>query len=447
MRGRRLALALALATLTGACATRTPPPTVAAPRYPEFMYPAVPRELAGASQAARVELGWRYLQNTDLSGADREFAAALKANPSFYPARAASAYVALAREEFTQALAGFEAVARAAPMYVPALVGQGQTLLALQRDADALEAFEAALAVDSSLGDVRRRVDVLRFRGLQDVIEAARAAAAAGRLDDAERGYARAIAASPESAFLYRERGAVARRQGNRPSALESFRKAAELDPADAVSLLQIGELLEAQQEFGAAEAAYRRAAVVEPGPELEARIAALTERAREAALPSEFRAIEAAGAITRGDLAALIGVRLEETVRAVAAREVVMTDVGGHWAALWITQVAQAGVMEPFPNHTFQPRGRVTRADLAAAVSRLVALLAVTQAALRPHLTARPRVADMAEGHLSYPAAAVAVASGLMPLADGDRFDIAREVSGAEAAQVVGRVRALAAR
>jgi tetratricopeptide (TPR) repeat protein len=434
-----------MTTLAAACATRTAPPLPTAIKYPEFVYPAVPRELAGTTQAARIDRGWRFLQNADLGNAEREFAAALKGSPRLYPARAGSGYVALAREDFAQALAAFDAVVRAAPQYVPALVGRGQALLALQRDAAALEAFEAALAADSSLADVRRRVDVLRFRSLQEVIETARTAAARGRLDEADRAYERALAASPESAFLYRERGLVARRRGDVASALALFRRAADLDPVDAASLTQIAELLEAQQDFAGAEAAYRRAADVEPSAALEARLATLAERAREARLPPEVRAIERSSQITRGDLAALIGIRLEETLREVPAREVVMTDVGGHWAASWITQVARAGVMDPFANHSFQPRSRVTRADLAGASSRLVALLAVRRPQLRPHLTARPRIADMPAGHLSYPAAAVAVASGVMRLLEGDRFETGRIVSGAEAAEVVGRVRALA--
>ena len=445
MRGQRLVLVLAATTLGAACATRTVPPPPATLQYPEFMYPVVPRELAAAAQAARVDLGWRYLQSADLAGADREFAAALKRTPGLYPARAGSGYVALAREDYTQALAAFDAVVQAAPAYVPALVGRGQTLLALERDAAALEAFEAALAVDGSLTDLRRRIDVLRFRSLQDVIEAARMAAGAGRLDEADQAYASALAGSPDSAFLHRERGQVARRRGNGAAALGYFRRAAELDPADAVSLVQIGELLEAQQDFAGAETAYRRAAAVEPSAEIDTRLGALAARAREAGLPAEFRAVEGAKQITRGDLAALIGVRLEDALGEAPAQEIVMTDVAAHWASAWIAQVARAGVIEPFANHTFQPRAGVTRAELARAVSRLVALLAVRRPELRPHLTARPRIADMPDAHLSYPAAAVAVASGVMPPAAADRFEPARPVSGAEAAEVVRRVRAMA--
>jgi hypothetical protein len=49
-----------------------------------------------------------------------------------------------------------------------------------------------------------------------------------------------------------------------------------------------------------------------------------------------------------------------------------------------------------------------------------------------------------MAPGHLSYPAVSDAVVSGVMPLVDG-RFEAARPVSGAEAADVIARLRALA--
>ena len=71
--------------------------------------------------------------------------------------------------------------------------------------------------------------------------------------------------------------------------------------------------------------------------------------------------------------------------------------------------------------------------------------LVAADRPALRARLAERPAIADMAPGHLSYPAASVAVASGVLPLLDGGRFDVGRLVRGAEAAAAIDRVRALA--
>ena len=444
MRSKGIAAGLGLALLVG-CATRTVPPLPASLVHPEFMYPVVPAGTGSPEQSAAVDRGWRFLQNNDLGNAQREFAALSGKGAVLVPAGTGSAYVALAGDDYGQALKTFDAALAASPKYVPALVGRGQTLLELKRDDDALTSFEAALAFDASLVDLRQRVDVLRFRALQGLIASGRTAAAAGRLDDAAAVYGRAIAASPDSGFLHREMAGIERKRGNDDAALAHLRRATEIDPTDAVALVQIAELLETRQDLAAAEAALRRAADIDPSPDITARLAVVAERAREASLPAEFRAMATVARLTRGGLAALLGVRLEEVVRQAPPREAVITDLRGHWAAAWITQVARAGLIDPFANHTFQPQEPITRAELAAAVGRVIALLATSRPALRGVLTDRPRIADMAEGHLSYPAAAAAVASGIMPLREGGRFDISRPVSGAEAADVIGRLRTLA--
>jgi hypothetical protein len=100
---------------------------------------------------------------------------------------------------------------------------------------------------------------------------------------------------------------------------------------------------------------------------------------------------------------------------------------------------------MDPYANHTFQPGERVTRGELAAAVSGVVTVLAADRPDLRTRIANRPQISDMAIGHLGYPAAAVAVAAGVLPLLDQGRFHVGRPVSGVEAAEAVARLRALA--
>jgi hypothetical protein len=216
--------------------------------------------------------------------------------------------------------------------------------------------------------------------------------------------------------------------------------------PSDGLAFVQLAELLESRQDFAGAEAAYRKAVEIDPSPELEAKLAAVAKSAREAQLPPEFRTALSAPQITRGGLAAIIGVRLDSIVRAAPAGQVVVTDVRGHWAAPWIMQVAGAGIMPPFENHTFQPNAAVRRGDLAVVVSRLLTLLASRDAALRARLSQRQTIADMNQRHVQYAAASAVVASGVMPLLDGNRFQVGRAVSGSEAVDVLDKVRVLAA-
>jgi hypothetical protein len=150
---------------------------------------------------------------------------------------------------------------------------------------------------------------------------------------------------------------------------------------------------------------------------------------------------------VTRGDLAALVGVRLSALLKAAAREEsVVVTDARSHWAAPWIMAVVRAGVMEPYSNHAFAPRGVVRRLDLALAASRVLGLIAARRPAqARAWQAARPRIVDLPTGHLGYPAVAMVIGADVMPLADGAAFGPTQVVAGAEAIDVVTRLEVLA--
>jgi tetratricopeptide (TPR) repeat protein len=419
---------------------------VTSPRYPDFVFPASPPELARGELTLRQQRGWQFLQAGDIRGARREFNAALKTDPSFYPAETGLAYSSLADRDYGDAVGRFARVLRRAPSYVPALVGRGDALMADGKGDEAIKSFQAALAADPALPDVRRRLDVLAFRSQQESLTIARQAAEAGRNEQALDAYQRAIESSPDSAFLYRELAAVERRLGKRDAALGHLRRAAALDPSDARSLTQMAELLEESGDFSAAADAYSKAQAVDPSDELAARASRARARADQGRLPEEYRAIPGAAQVTRGELAALIGVRLSALIQTATRHEMtVVTDVRGHWAAAWIMTVVRAGVMEPYPNHTFAPRGLVRRLDLAQVVNRVLTLIAVRRPGLSRQWQAAPsRIGDIPVGHLGYPAANMAVAADVMPLVDGGNFRPARLVTGAEAIDVVGRLEVL---
>jgi tetratricopeptide (TPR) repeat protein len=431
-----------MATLS-ACAPRTiPAPVITAPKFPSFIIPAVPPSLIASPASVVHDRGWRFLQAGDLRNADRELGLAVRADPAFYPVEAALGYLELARSDPTAAVARFDRALERQPDYVSALVGRGQALLALDRDQDALAAFEAAIAADPSLNDIRLQVEVLRFRAVEANIDAARRAARGGQGDEAVRAYEAAIASSPESAFLYRELAGVERQRGAVDRALEHLRRAAEIDPSDAGTHAQIGMLLEARGDVEGALAAYDASLALESNAATEERREALRARVELSRMPEEYRAIDASPQITRADLAALIGVRLGPALRQTAP-SVVVTDVRQSWAESWIMAVVASGVMDPYDNHTFQPGAIVRRVDLAQAVSRLLGLIA-TPAQLKTWQSTRPEFSDISRGHLAYPAASTAAASGVMRAASDNSFEPSRPVSGADAIQAIERLQQL---
>jgi tetratricopeptide (TPR) repeat protein len=443
---RKLAVVLSAALFVAGCAARvTMPPPPVAPRYPEFRYPTVP---AGAEsiQATRIERGWRYLQADNPRNAEREFQAALQLQPSFHPAATGLGYVELARREAKDAVTFFDRALETDAAYSPALVGRGRALLELGRDGEALASFEAAVKVDPTLSDLQARIQVLRFRAMQENLARAKSASDTGQWAEARSAYTQAIAASPDSAFLYRELGFVERKAGEQAVALEHFRKAVSLDPQDAASQAQIAAILEEQGDIVGAIAAYEKARTLDPEEVPAEHITKLREAEALAKMPPEYRAIPSSEVATRGEVAALIGVRLAPLIDSVRPQQSVVTDVRNHWAQQWITSVVRAGVMETQPNYTFQPDARVRRGDLARVVARVLDLIA----AVKPTVAKAPeeaklQIADVPPGHLSYPSVSAAITAGVMPLAENGTFQLLRPVTGAEVVEVVARLETLA--
>jgi tetratricopeptide (TPR) repeat protein len=446
MRTRALVAAFGLIAVFEACAARTVPvPVVTAPRYADFVIPAIPAALAASPAVAHQDLAWRFLQSGDLRNADRELSLALQAAPDFYPAEATSGWLAVAKKDPRNALTHFDRALERQNNYVSALIGKSQALVALERDGEAAASLEAALAADPAMTDLRRQIDVLKFRGAEREIAAARQAARANRLDDARRAYQNAITNSPDSAFLHRELAALERQAQDNDAALAHFRKAVDLDPSDGSSLAQIGELLESRGDLEAALKSYDSALAIEPAPALTGRRDALRARIELARMPEEYRAIESASQITRAQLAALIGIRLAPWLQTMPVADTgVITDVRGTWAETWIMAVARTAVMEPYANHTFQPSAVVHRVDLAPIASRLIVRLVSSEQA-RNWQTSRVAFTDLQPGHLAYSAASTAVASGVMARTPEGAFQPSLPVTGAEASAMVERLQRLA--
>src|SRR5688572_20382892 len=100
MRTAIVALVAMLLAAALACAPKVVPvPVVTAPRFPDFLKPPVPAELAATPAAASYERGWRFLQAGDFRNAERELSASLRASPDFLPAHTAAGYLDLAERK------------------------------------------------------------------------------------------------------------------------------------------------------------------------------------------------------------------------------------------------------------------------------------------------------------------------------------------------------------
>ena len=122
--------------------------------------------------------------------------------------------------------------------------------------------------------------------------------------------------------------------------------------------------------------------------------------------MPPEYRTHRVVAGPYPGQLAALFAVQLEPLLSSARnVNAIVITDTRGHWASPYILTAARAGVMEVYPNHTFQPDEVVRRAEMARAVSRVLELVAQRNPQLAAGWRASQRkFPDLGPGHPNYP-------------------------------------------
>jgi tetratricopeptide (TPR) repeat protein len=448
----RTGLAAALAACLAACVANPPlpPPTSVAPRYPDYPAPDVPAALqASAATRDAQALAWRRLQAGDLRGADRDFTAILRREPAFYPAQAGLGFVRLAERQYKQAADRFAAALAGNERYLPAWQGQADAQLGLGDQAGAIASMQRMLVIDPGQDAVRNRLDLVQFRQIQTLIDAGRKARSAGRLDDAQTDFESALRLSPSSAVIFQELADTETARGALTAAEAHARQATELDPRDAAAFGALGAALEAQGRYLEASAAYGRAARLDPRPAWKTKSTSLRDKADMAAIPAEYRALPTAQTVTRAQVAALIGIRLSGVLDEAEKRVTpVATDIRGHWAEPWIVPVTQAGVMDVYPNHTFQPSAPLRRSDLAQVLTHLLTVVSAEgRTDLSAWKAARPHFTDLPPGNVFYPAAALAVACGAMTVEDGGRFAPTQPATGPDVVAAIARIERIAGR
>lgn len=75
--------------------------------------------------------------------------------------------------------------------------------------------------------------------------------------------------------------------------------------------------------------------------------------------------------AVTRGEMAS-IAVRLTSAASSSNATTGAYSDTQGHWASEAIAQASQAGILQGYPDGTFQPENRLNRAEAVKVLNRL---------------------------------------------------------------------------
>jgi tetratricopeptide (TPR) repeat protein len=401
-----------------------------------------PRELPEAERTV-FERGWESLQAGRLETASSDIEPLARKYERSPEIATAAGFLDLRLGKPQDAERKFQAALRTDPDLGPAQ--SGYFLVALQSGNEE-RAFERLLRLEEDFPEhdlVDRHGAALRVNVAERRLASAREQMRERKYDEAAASYLRALEVAPQAGALYLEAAEAEIEAGYPDRAVVHARRATELEPGNADAHRTLGEACLRNDDVSGAARALAAASALRPEDEaLRARFEEVQRSARETSVPEEYLTIRESERLTREQLAALLCVDLRESFDAFGNEaSVIATDVDESWASSYILRAVSAGVLDVFPNHTFQPSAFVSRLDLASALYRALEKLA-PEAREAARLSAGAEFKDLARQNPGYDAASTAIALELLEPADDGAFEPRRIVSGREAASAIASLR-----
>jgi tetratricopeptide (TPR) repeat protein len=419
--------------MCGGCATRqVPPPAIYIGTLPQA-------EIADLSLDSRilVEDAWSFIQE---GRGDKAMALIEKLGKDhpFYLVGMGYAHYVL--KDLQTAEEYFTAAAAQEPDIILENLGLAQLYWETQREDQAFAQYREILKQDPDHPWARPRYNEIQQRKTQESLNAAQNAQESGDIEAARTAYLKALYYSPRSIQAHLALADIYLEAEETENALVHLKSARAESPDDPRILKAYGEALFQTENFKESFETYQK--VLELIPEdsqVQKRIEQLKNRLGIFELPSQYNNIPSLDAVSKEDVAALIMVKFDPHLEETGENPPIIIDISTSWATEFIIQATALGLLDIYPNHTFQPAKIVTRAQMAEILFRLIRYLSRQGYSFIQQISPQNiEIADVSSDNFYYQPIVMMISYDFMNLAGGRRFHPDRPVTGNEAVQLM---------
>jgi tetratricopeptide (TPR) repeat protein len=382
------------------------------------------------------KLWTRFLTGKDDKKLEKDLDSLIKKQKDFVPAMTVKAYLDLYKRDDAAAAKKFQQILSVNPNHTIALYYLAELALASQDYAAANEFYTRLFAADNTRTDVEAKRQKALLVATDKLVRDAMTSEQENRLSDAEQGYRRALTFAPREPSLNKRLADLLSKEKRWEEALAQYRKqveiagrSSEIDRHIAEALMNLGRTEEAR---GILDHLRTEGSLDE---NLESKVNELEDLGRWGNEIGFFKTIKATDSLTREQLAALI-IRYFPQVAEFPQTPQIITDTQNSWARSEIQVSVGTGLLQAFPNHTFQPEAQVTRGLFALSMSRLIRLvgLSPTPAPVVP-------LRDVSSNDALFGDVQLVLSSDLVSVDDSGSFNAAGAVSGEQAVRAIERL------
>jgi tetratricopeptide (TPR) repeat protein len=405
-----------------------PPPSL----YIESPAPAMSAMLSLDDRIA-MEDAWNNLKQGKAAKAEKILTKLGSANPFYY---AGLGYAALLLENLPLAEQNFEQAVRERQDMALAHLGLGQVYQKAGKEEQAYNEYLEVLKRDTENAWASKESEAIRTKMTAELLKEGKAYADAGDKEKGKESYLKALHYSPKSQEAYLALARIYREETNYQNSLFHLRTANANDPKNKTILRDYADTLYLAEQFPRSLDIYERLLELDPqNKQVKDRIDLLKNKLGIVEIPSQYNNIGASEAVTKEDLAALIGVKLRDVLGETSPKPPVIVDITTSWAARFILKTTALEIMDVYSNHTFQPKKIMTRAEIAETLVRLVSLLRKNGYKIVEQIPIdRIQILDVSPEHFSFQAIAQVISFELMTLAPDRTFRPELGLSGREA-------------
>jgi tetratricopeptide (TPR) repeat protein len=381
-----------------------------------------------------------YLQGDQLK-ARTTLLEIIRKRPSYYPAQLAIAYSYLAEDKMDSAEDYIRRALDLHPDYPQAHFALSSILEAKQDYPGALSELDEVAKIDPRYPSITQVQNILKLKATEQYLSLGRQMSDSNP-DEALKYLKAAHNMAPEIDQIPGEIAAIYLKQHDCQNAVEYLRIAAERGSSDLNQKMQLADCYMELKEYPEAKILYEQLIAQMPGDEhVRQQLEFAKKNIFISGLPQEYQSISGTSEITRAQFAAYLVIQLESLQRFRSEDQKIAVDIIQNWAQSYIQKVVNLGIMDVFPNRTFQPNQPLTRLELARAVSRI---LEIAELSGKPKFPAQANIPDIPADNVYYSLVAKPVASGVLSLDADGRFHPSRKVSGAEAISVVNQLKSI---
>lgn len=368
MKEKRLIFTLlSLVIIISACVTYQPQP-------PSFYFePLAPEIVTPLSLEDRLTLeeAWKFIQDGYPEKAQKLLAKLSPETPFYHLGLGYTAYL---QGDLATAKSYFQAAWQRQPSLYLASLGLAQISQEEGDEEATLSYLREVLKIKPNHAWALSEYESLRKKKTKENISLARAALKENNPEKARQALLKSLYYSPESIEANLLLGDLYLQENNYNQALVHLQTVAQQQPDNLEILEKYGNLLFLTKNYKKSLEIYQHLQQLKPkDKKIKEAIENIKNRLGIFELPSQFEKIPTLDALKKEDLAALIAIKFKDYLEKPSEQPPILIDIATSWAAKFIIATASIGLLDVYPNHTFQPQKIVSRAEFAEAVHRLI--------------------------------------------------------------------------